>query len=178
MQGLLVVDVQPAYRQWADPVARKVAQRINNTRRPTTVMWVGEGFTRDTEYDVQAYLRDAGARPGKLAACRFVEKDYGFFRPMMDSGASPEIIVELGKAMRRQGVTSACDLDPEALSDAAAEQAFNGPGLNLPGWSMDFAKYFAGFVTCGGGADECLAEIELLLAVQDKNYQREDALTY
>ena len=116
--GLLVVDVQPAYSQWCEPVARQVAKRINNTRKPTVVMWVGEGVTSDTEDDVREYLRAHGARPGKLAYCDFVEKDYGFFRGWMDNGVADEDIIKVGTEMLRQGHYSSEDLDlPELFGD-------------------------------------------------------------
>lgn len=97
--GLVVVDVQPAYDKWCGGIARSVARRINNTRKPTVVFWVGQGLTDDTEGDVMDYLHQHGARPGKLDGVKFIEKDFGFFRNWMDNGICDADIIEAGKAL-------------------------------------------------------------------------------
>ncbi len=84
--GLLVVDVQPAFADGCEFIAAKVAQRINNTVKPVSIMWVGDGLSSDSEDSVREYLREHGARPGRLDEAHFIEKAYGFFRGCMDQG--------------------------------------------------------------------------------------------
>lgn len=177
--GLIVVDVQPAYDKWCRSIAYQVAKRINNTRKPTTIVWVGEDFTRDTEDDVREYLHDAGARPGKLATCAFVEKDYGFFRSWMDMGVAREDIITVGRAMLRSSAYGSEDLDlTEILGPDCDLDSLTGEPLRRPSFDDRRLREFSTFETCGGGSDECLAEFELYLEMQDKPFSRLRELVY
>lgn len=175
-KALLVVDIQPAYNSNCAFVAQKVAQRINNTVKPVVVMWVGEGLTSDSEESVRDYLRAHGARPGRLDTCAFIEKDYGFFRGWMDSGVSHDSIVTAGKALmsERSGCSSA-DLDLEAL---LGDIDLPMDPLYRPCFDEQKLQYISAFETCGGGSNECLAEIELWLRMQGKPFTRLDHLVY
>lgn len=178
--GLVVVDVQPAYHFCCAHIARDVARRINNTRKPVVIVWVGEGLTADTEDDVRHYLREAGARPGRLAACRYIEKDYGFFRGWMDSGVAHETIVSVGTEMLRSGRYDSESLDLAAILGSEDEvdrlPAFDH--LRRPSFDNTTLRLFESVETCGGGENECLAEFELYLAMTGKPYTRLENLVY
>lgn len=175
-KALLVVDVQPAFDTHCHYVARRVAQRINNTAKPVVVLWVGEGLTDDTEDSVRDYLRAHGARPGRLGLARFVEKDFGFFRPWMDWGVAPEHIVTVGKALLAApgGNTSeSLDLE-ELLGDVPVPSS----PLFWPSFDDRRLTHLSTFETCGGANQECLAEVELWLQMQGKPFKRLDHLVY
>lgn len=182
--GLIVVDVQPAYDRFCGPIAQGVAKRINNTRLATSIFWVGENFTHDTESDVRHYLKEAGARPGKLARCDFIEKDYGFFRGWMDCGVADDIIVTVGYEMLRTRTASSAALDlPEVLSELLGDDEIESTlprwnHLRLPTFHDARLRCFDEFDTCGGGNKECLAEIELYLQMMGRPYERLENLVY
>lgn len=177
-QALLVVDVQPAYGRHCESIARQVAQRINNTRRPVLIFWVGEGLTEDTQYDVYEFLRAAGAYRPKLDQAAFVEKDYGFYRPWMDCGMPEETIVSVGRAMRQRGISDSRMVDlVEILGEEPSTPIPMGPMVE-PSFADDRLQMFDHFQTCGGGREECLAEMELFLQIHDKSYTRLEHLVY
>lgn len=176
--GLLVVDVQPAYSAACNMVAAQVAQRINNTVKPVTILWVGEGLTQDCEESVREYLRSYGARPGRLAQANFVEKDYGFFRGWMDQGVSAENIVKVGKHLYQKGLFSSEDVDMDALYDGNAPWLPKWDRLATPSFDARRLLSLDAFETCGGGSEECLAEMELWLQVKDKPFKRLHSLVY
>ena len=176
--GLLVVDVQPAYGTYCESIAAKVAQRINNTVKPVTIMWVGEGLTADTEYDVREYLRQFGARPGRLAQANFVEKDYGFFRPWMDQGVSQDDIVKVGQHMLNNRVYASNDVDMDELYEGKTPWLPKWDRIALPAFDDRKMRPIKAFETCGGGSEECLAEVELWLQMLGKPFKRLNTLTY
>lgn len=181
--SLLVVDVQPAYSQWCDAVVSGVVKRINNTRKPTIIMWVGQGVTNDTEEEVREYLVSHGARRSKLAQATFVEKDYGFFRGWMDNGVDSDMIVRVGRYMLQHRMYSSEDIDLEALLGSDEFEAFEATRpkydfLMAPSFDETTFRYFDVFETCGGGSEECLAEIELYLQMRGKEFARLDNLVY
>ena len=176
--GLLVVDVQPAYSAYCDTVAAQVAQRINNTVKPVTIMWVGKGITRDCEDSVREYLRSHGARPGRLAQATFVEKDYGFFRGWMDQGVSAEDIIKVGKHLYKEGLFTSEDVDLDALYDGNAPWVPPLDRILVPAFDARRMLSLDAFETCGGGSEECLAEIELWLQVKGKPFKRLQSMVY
>ena len=173
--GLLVVDVQPAYSEFCDSVVRQVASRINNTRKPTVIFWVGMGLTDDKEWEVRDYLHQNGTQPGKLANCKFVEKNYGFFRPWMDTGVSSEVMVSVGKEMLSQGLPSSEGMDLSCFFESEVEPI---SPLWAPPFSPDLLNWFDKVDVCGGGRHECLAEMEFYLDMKAKSYTRLDQLVY
>lgn len=176
MHALLVVDVQPAYSNWCNTVVKDVVKRINNTRKPTVIMWVGDGITADAQEDVTAYLQAHGARPGKLEACRFVEKNYGFFRSWMDRGVPHDTIVKVGREMYANNAYSSDEVDMAAIG--VDKNDLPGSDIILPSFDTHLLHHFDAFDTCGGGADECLAEVELYLQMKNKAYNRLDHIIY
>ncbi|MBK3780145.1 hypothetical protein G3A43_07730 [Paraburkholderia aspalathi] len=178
--GLIVADVQPAYHAWCRTIARDVTKRINNTRKETTIVWVGEGITADTEDDVRDYLREMGARPGKLAACRFIQKGHGYFRSFMDEGVDHDTIIQVGAAMMRTNTHSSQLLDlPGLLGDTIDVDALpEGEAIHLPSFDARSLSGFDAFETCGGGREECLAEFELYLAMKGVPFIRLPHLVY
>ncbi|MEX3983739.1 hypothetical protein AB4Y45_32675 [Paraburkholderia sp. EG287A] len=177
--SFVVVDVQPAYNTWCGSIARNVALRINNTRKPTTIVWVGEDYTGDKEEDVREYLHSMGARPGKLDSCRFIEKTYGFFRGWMDNGVDDSIIVKVGAELMRtnQGSSDMLDL-PALLGDDEADALPDGDSIYLPHFDDSSLRGFNAFETCGGGREECLAEFELYLSMLERPVTRLSHLVY
>lgn len=178
--SLVVVDVQPAYSACCNSIARDVAQRINNTRKPITIVWVGEDYTGDREEDVREYLRAMGARPGKLAQCRFTEKTYGFFRGWMDAGVDDDTIIKVGSALMRTNQSSSDMLDLPALlgEDFDVNELPDGDSIYLPHFDDSSLREFDAFETCGGGREECLAEFELYLAMLERPFTRLSHLVY
>ncbi|KVP75127.1 hypothetical protein WJ96_05030 [Burkholderia ubonensis] len=176
--GLLVVDVQPAYGDYCGAIAAKVAQRINNTVKPVTIMWVGEGLTGDCAVTVREYLREHGARPGSLAQAKFVEKGYGFFRSWMDQGVAEEDIIKVGTHMLQHELYSSEDVDLEQLYLGDVPEFPEWDQLSRPAFDDRPLRSLDSFETCGGGARECLAEIELWLQMVAKPFCRLDSMVY
>lgn len=176
--GLLVVDVQPEYDAFCKHITQRVARRINNTVKPITIMWVGQGISSDTEDSVREYLIDHGARRRRLAEACFIEKDYGFFRDWMDCEVPKELIIKAGKSMLREGVRSSSDLDLEALFGKRHSELPDWGGLSLPSFDLAPLQAVDQLETCGGGDEECLAEMELWLDMTGKPYKRLSSLVY
>lgn len=175
--GLLVIDVQPEYHASCKHVAEAVAKRINNSRKPVTVFWVGEDYSSDTCDEVRTYLESYGASPTRLAQAKFIEKSYGFFRGWMDNGVAEDIIVQVGQELMRTGKHSSNQLDLEMLLGDEHED-LPCDTLHLPHFDERGLAHFKHFDVCGGGRDECLAEIELYLRMTGIGATRLEHLIY
>ncbi|MBU9199985.1 hypothetical protein KTD31_01030 [Burkholderia multivorans] len=176
--GLLIVDVQPQYDAFCGLIAAQVARRINNTVKPVSIMWVGEGLSNDSEETVREYLCEHGARPGRLAQAHFIEKGYGFFRGWMDNAVASDDIVKVGKDMLQRGLYSSEDVDLERLYAGDVPELPELDLLHRPSFDDGKLRMMDRFETCGGGSAECLAEIELWLQMVDKPFCRLDSMVY
>jgi hypothetical protein len=176
--GLLVVDVQPAFAEGCEFIAAKVAQRINNTVKPVTIMWVGDGLSSDSEDSVREYLREHGARSGRLDQAHFVEKGYAFFRGWMDQGVDATDIIKVGRKMLESGYCSSEAVDLEQLYGSDVPDFPEIDHLHHPQFADSRLRALSAVETCGGGSNECLAEIELWLQMTRLPFKRLDSLVY
>lgn len=174
--ALLVVDVQPAFNASCQFIAAKVAKHINSTRIPVIIMWVGDGLTDDDEQSVHDYLVRHGARREKLSRCRFLEKGYGELRAWMGT-VDREHIVTAGKALlAANGCNSTEMLDLAAIFGGDVDLPVDP--LFKPSFGEAWHPGVDALQTCGGGNNECLAEVELWLDIKSVPYTRLDHLVY
>ena len=118
-----------------------------------------------------------------------VDKGYGYFRSWMDYGINDAIIIKTIRAMYQAKVTDSRQLfggdshpnyeenmqkfmgysyDPLVLDDA----------LHVEWASIAQLKKFSGAYLVGGGRNECLREVELLMNAFNIKYKRIDSLIY
>ncbi len=177
---LLVVDVQPAYHTYCDYLMPALVKKLNATRNPVTFLWVGDGITTDSQAEVYSYYVDHGVSFRVLDAAYFVEKGYGYIRSAMDSGVEDADIFRIIRAMRRHCVHDARML-PEDVFEECADLY---PGLIYDSLFIPYSDVMAPLVrhsrwsVCGGGSNECLREIELLLKGHGVGTERVDGLVY
>lgn len=178
-KALVIVDVQPAFRSFCDCIAKQVAQQLNRARCPVVIYWVGEGLTDDTEDTVRWYLGRNGATQSRLAEARFIEKDYGFLRGWMDWGVEPDIIIKAGKALLKNGVNDSRNIDLTSVLDEYDLHCLPPVSpLMLPAFDIQSMLAVENVDICGGGTEQCLAEMEYVLAMHNKPYNRLSHLTY
>lgn len=117
-----------------------------------------------------------------------IEKQYGFFRSYMDI-ASREDIVLLGKFMLQNDICDLREIEFDDELEKSFRYLFNkgivkfyeaGEGFIMP---MDLISeiqnsFINGLTLVGGGVDECLAEVSLLLDILDIEHKIELSLTY
>ena len=115
-----------------------------------------------------------------------VDKGYGYLRSWMDHGIEPSIIIATIREMYAQKVSDTRDLEfpafnrrttTQSLIQGAIEEMQDDP--MTVGWaSVAQLKRFNGAYLVGGGRDECLREVELLMNAFNIKYKRIDSLVY
>jgi len=115
-----------------------------------------------------------------------VDKGYGYFRGLMDMGMEDKDIIKLIRAMYQAKVTDSRELfdedyeemlkffdgDEDAADLAATES------MSVEWTSVAQLKQFNGAYIVGGGRNECLREVELLMNAFNIKYKRIDDLVY
>ena len=115
-----------------------------------------------------------------------VDKGFGYFRSWMDRGISSKIIIATIREMYAQKVSDTRDLEfPKSnqltttqrlIQDAVEEM--NGDLMSVGWTSVAQLKQFNGAYLVGGGRDECLREVELLMNAFNIKYKKIEDLIY
>ena len=203
---VIVVDVQPEYNGGSWPPANpKFVQIMNFVQKQTgpVLFFVNaedQGFSGDSIQQIQQFWDETLGTEGEegedengdyyynepespIDWRRFeiVDKGYGYFRGFMDNGVSAAAIIRLIRHLYQQKLNDSRDLEPEVI------QALMGPeyqdwmleeAISINWTSVAQLKRFSGAYLVGGGRNECLREVELLMSAFNIRYKRIDSLVY
>ena len=200
---IICVDVQPEYSGMNDgdesAVFPEIINFVNNQTGPV-LMFVNaedQGLSGDTVASIRQYWEDTirgedydyddeDAEPtDSINWDRFtiVDKGYGYFRAWMDAGISPAVIIRVIRAMyqlkisdSREFEDSAVDLEQLVGSEWDAWMWQDPITVNWT--SVAQLKRFNGAYIVGGGREECLREVEILMSAFNIKYKRIDSLVY
>lgn len=118
-----------------------------------------------------------------------IKKNYGFIRNFMDNGLSDEEIIEFGKWMISKNLSDARDIEENNLTQEYKNKFQNSEIINydfdsnifyLPDDLIEEINNYVqnGCVLVGGGVNECLKEISLLLSILNIEHSIDYSLTY
>lgn len=188
----IVVDVQPEYTglndgselYWIDDM-----MEFLNRQRGPILMFVNaedQGLTGDTVQDVQLYWEDSGFDPENWSRTEIVDKGFGYFRSWMDYGVDESTIIRVIRLMYKQKVTDSRELfGGEESDDYKSKMEELGVPLDILDdnisveWtSVAQLKKFNGAYIMGGGRNECLREVELLMNAFNIKYKRINDFIY
>ena len=197
---VICVDVQPEYCGINDGDESSVCVNIIDfvALRQTgpVLMFVNaedQGRTGDTVVDVQQYWIDTVAeitndydneQPINWKRFQIVDKGYGYLRSWMDQGVSPAAIIRVIRAMYQHRISDSRefeDIDPMLLPEIVGEEWNQWMYFDpiITNWtSISQLKRFSGAYIVGGGREECLREVELLMNAFNIPYKRIDSLVY
>lgn len=203
--NLLIVDVQPEYAQWSNPILPGIQNMIAKSTGRVVIVFndFGGGDTaeavyhylagHDEEYDGYVYndetddYEPAELTPleEKLQNAEYKQKEFGFLRSMMDMGVSDRVIIHILREMYMQKVNDSRDLELASLPEEIQQEISNigfdwdSDGIFIQDWvPAGMLKQLSPFYMMGGGRTECLREIELICNAFNIRYKRIDQLIY
>lgn len=91
------------------------------------------------------------------------DKGYGFFRSWMDEGVDDAAIIRTIRYMAMKRIYDTRNLSEEELEQLAQGESLPNDMINLPSIPLNTLKQFNGSFLCGGGREECMKEIQLLM---------------
>lgn len=191
----IVVDVQPAYAYYQQrdepegsmPKAYKISQKVINFVNQQTgpvLMFINAeetGVTNDTKASVIEFWEDNGFDPDNWNRVTIVDKGYGYFRTWMDQGVSEAVIIRVIRALYQAKANESRDLELEQLKQlvgAEWQDWMADDPISINWTSVAQLKRFQGAYIMGGGRNECLREVELLMNAFNVSYKRIDSLVY
>jgi len=191
----IVVDVQPEYCGIGDGDENYVCVNIIdfiNQRTGPVLMFINaevSGHSPDTLNDVKLYWEDSGFDPNNWRKVEIVDKGFGYFRSWMDRGTSPRTIIKVIREMYNQKVSDSRELYGGELDPKYEENMRKLMGSDFRDYDLDDSisvnwtsvaqlKRYNGAYIMGGGREECLREVELLMNAFNIKYRRIDSLVY
>ena len=189
---IVCVDVQPEYSGMNDgdeDGTFEAAIRFVNDSRAPCLMFVNaeqEQLTNDTVADVQMYWEDSGFEPQNWGRVEIFDKGYGYLRAWMDTGIEESVIIKTIRLLYEQKVNDTRQLRfppfnkrSSAMSEVMfAVEEMDGDPL-IVGWAaLDQLKRYNNCYLIGGGRNECLKEVALLMNAFNIKYKMINELIY
>ena len=124
-----------------------------------------------------------------LDSLNTITKSYGFFRSLIDYGIDQDELVQLGKFLVKNNIVSATEIKKDNDLFNKFKEDFKTSDLKdinfednpfyLPDDLMDsLGSIRNGVVLVGGGVNECLKEIRILLEIMGINHSINPNFTY
>jgi hypothetical protein len=184
---LLIIDVQNTYRKYCHNLIGKIPQLASNYGE---VVYLFDNINGQEFYEeVPEEWMEEETFYDRL---KIISKNYAFFRGLIDAGVDEDDseLVRLAQFMRKNQIIDARDIkeDEEVLEKYQIEFK-HSPLQNID--FEDYSFYLPedlieqlesniknGVVLVGGGRNECLKEVALLLKVLDIKFSILEEYTY
>jgi len=187
---IIVVDVQPAYDDGSGLIPSIIEFVSNSTGK--VLMFVNaeqDGLTDDTIEDIKMFWEETIGDEIDWDRFEIVDKGYGFFRSWMDNGVEEKTIIKTIRELYRQKVSDSRKLFNGEDSEYYEEKMKEFLGDEYEDWmlyeplmvewtSVSQLKDFNSSYIVGGGRNECLREVELLMNAFNIKYKRVDEYVY
>lgn len=173
--NVIVVDVQPIYKGPMRFKTWEFAQFLKDQGKilyyfngPDTIGgdskreiidWLSESL--DYDDDLYKKLNDK-------TQTIWYDKGYAFFRGWMDNGAGEGFIKKAIRYMMSKRVNDSRDIDPEEWQEKFPDDwqdSYDADNIYLPDIPINILKQFSGSYLVGGGKNECLREVEILMSI-------------
>ena len=182
------MDVQPAYDNSLLP---EIIEFVASSNAPVLKFVNAEesGIEEDTIDDIKYFWEESYEEEIDWDRFQIVDKGYGHFRAWMDNGIDPSIIIKMIRYMYQVRENDSRDLfggeDDDEYEDKMQEFVGDeyedwmlGDPILINWTSVSQLKEFNGAYIVGGGRNECLREVELLMNAFNIKYKRIDHLVY
>lgn len=173
--NIIVVDVQPMYEQFINfeiedfnKFLKEQGNILYYYNGPDTV---GVDSERDIiqwlceysgDWDEELYTKLTNKRQ-----TIWYDKGYAFFRNWMDMGADIGFIKKAIRFMLKNKVWDSREIEPEVWEKEFSHDwsdDFEMDNINIPDIPLNILKKFSGSYIVGGGKNECLKEVQILMS--------------
>lgn len=195
---LIVVDIQPAYENACKYFMNEFVEAINNFEGDILYLYNGPEMGFENENEIQDWLVQYAAEiygeeiydeeadeyisneqlesfRSKVNEIYFIEKGYGFIRDTLDEGYKDETL-QIVQYLISNDLNDSSEIDeeqyeemdlPEELKENLIDEGWK---IALPAFNFNILKHWGGSTLVGGGENECLLEVEVLLNAMNIPY--------
>jgi len=195
----IIVDIQPAYDGQYMTFDKQALGDFLKKQKGPNLMFVNADETGMTEDNVEHEIvpwwdeeilgLDENDEPDYSFwdRTRIEDKGYGYLRGWMDMGVESSIIIKTIREMYQQKVNDSRELFPDEEDYSYAMEQFLGDAwkdemaddmISVEWTSVAQLKRYSGCYIMGGGREECLREVELLMNAFNIKYKRIEEFVY
>lgn len=177
---LCVVDVQPGHKDFITFNIYDFCNFLNKHKGLIIYLFNGPDFGYESNTEIKEWLYEHEIKESVLNKIIFYEKNYGFFRGYLDRFGWDDNLTEVLTYMIQNNINHSDDLDISKLPNLGNSMKIfleSGDTIYIPD-VLDLLQKYNNFDLCGGGFNECLLEIEILLTVIGKKFNKIDQFIY
>ena len=176
---LIIVDVQPAYASYI-PWIRQFGSFVSQYQ-DILCLYNGPELGFESKSAIANFYLLNGIPRETIAKMKWFEKNYAFFRDLIDTGWDRNDIIKLVRFMLRNKIRDIRQLSREdvlklGIDDLEFEK-LEDYGFYIPDLARLVRKY-NGADICGGGYHECLEEVMILGDALNLNFKIQNQFTY
>jgi hypothetical protein len=169
---LIVVDVQPAYAAHIIFPVHTLMEFINQHGGQILMFVNAEdtGVTDDTKGDIIEFWVENGLNEDLIDNLLIVDKGYAYMRAWMDF-VSEDVIIRVARTMIQHDITDSRQFEEdegiplEKIMGQDYDERCEGDPLIINWVDFDTLRRFGKGYLCGGGRNECLAEVRLMMDI-------------
>lgn len=184
MSQLIIIDVQQNFLV-SENLDKKL---LDYSKNFSDIIYIYDIINSDGVPPYDMWDKMALAFENKEFKPKVLSKEYGFFRPFIDYGLPENFIIDLGKLMIKSGYNDSREFIGgnilffkdliEKYQLSADTFPYEDPMI-IPGIYIDLKNFVqTGAVLTGGGLNECLKEISILLNILDIDHTVNNELVY
>jgi len=173
--NVIVVDIQPMYKNFIY-MKMDMFKFVDFLQKQRKILYFYNGpdtVGSDRKQDIIEWLMECSDYSEHLynkltKETIWYDKGYGFFRSWMDMGADNGFIKKAIRFMINKKVYDSRDIEPEEWKEKFPNDwidKFQDDMIYLPDIPINKLKQFSGSYLVGGGKNECLKEIKILMSV-------------
>ena len=183
---LVSIDVQPEYVKACEYILEDYVNTLNTFQGNILYFFNGPELGFGEVSDMQEWLTSIGVDEDiAYNEISYRPKYYAFFRNWMDMGMDRDSLIKCIRYMESNGHNDSRDVPEEEWQNILGDDYTNyedmimgGDCINLPDIDMQELKTMQPFYLCGGGREECLEEMCILLDSFSIQYHVIERLTY
>lgn len=188
---LIVVDIQPEYEKSFRFKPYQFTEFLNQHATEfssITLLYNGPDLGMVSESEYAMWLVENGLEEDVLSSIKFFEKGYAFFRNVMDAGVDHDEIVHVIAFMAKNDINDSRDLSEELWNEFSASfpndsdiieyLKDNEDAIFIPELINELDNSTQTPLVMGGGKDECLAEVLIVLKYLGRNYSLINQFVY
>lgn len=173
--NVIVVDIQPMYESYFNSRI-DIDAFIDFIKEQGKILYYYNGpdtVGSDSKNDIIQWFADRSGYDDELLSklkskdVIWYDKGYAFFRAWLDHGADPGFIKKALRFMMSKKENDSRDIDPEVWAEKFPNDwnpLFEDDNIYLPDIPLNTLKTFSGAYLVGGGKNECLKEVEILMS--------------
>ena len=171
-KDVVSVDIQPMYKNYINFNLSEYFDWLSNQREILYFFNGPDTVGEDTKQDILSWMiYDYDFPEEKINDIIFFDKGYAFFRGWMDQGVDETTLKKALRHMINNKVNDSREIDPEEWEEIIGNQdIYYDDMIHLPDIPLNILKKFSGSYLTGGGRNECLKEVKILMDVLNIRY--------